>query len=602
MKNISYNTLKNKYDFISYQSFALYLIYIAVIAALCYRALFGVEITDEALYIAEGFLVTNGATPYVDMWLHCSGFALLNAPFIWLYTLIRGSTTGLVLYFRITSIFIKIVFVCLSIYILRPIIKPKITTLWLLPFVSFTPYSIVTLSYDTWASILLILSCIFLIRAILSETKNERIIFSYLAGSFSAISVLCYPTTIIVGSFLFFIIVGYEVFQYKKQNISIFFLSGALITAIIISIFFIIRTKNIFGILEGLQIIIYDNPYHKLSKNITKESLFLMLGYFKNWFFLFLFSWIFMNIPLINKKFKSKMLFLSIMLYILYQSYSIIDIYSQIIYTTAGKMQIFSLICRILFPIPLLLFILIEKDRILPKIMLFFLYLPALINTITASFLVFNGMNNRYYFLVQGTVLTIPFIYWAFIDIMENKKLGQAIAFLNSALCACIFAFIFLLNYYGYMYRDDPMPKLDYKVESGIYKGLYTTKQRGEGIESLEKSIKFITGANEKILFMDTVPMAYLMTDSKHCSPSSWELQQYTYGFKDDTLLRKYFEKTGCTPDKIIYIFTGRDKILSIDSEDYKFNNFVHAHYILTSEFEGYFPMKVYEKISNNTE
>ena len=45
-------------------------------------------------------------------------------------------------------------------------------------------------------------------------------------------------------------------------------------------------------------------------------------------------------------------------------------------------------------------------------------------------------------------------------------------------------------------------------------------------------------------------------------------------------------------------IFTGRDKILSIDSEDYKFNNYVNTHYKLTSSVDAYYPIKVYERIA----
>ena len=221
----------------------------------------------------------------------------------------------------------------------------------------------------------------------------------------------------------------------------------------------------------------------------------------------------------------------------------------------------------------------------------------------TASLLAQNGMNKRYFFLFQGMILIIPFIYWLILDIRKNEKfekLSEFFALLSSVLCSLTFFAIFLLNYYGYVYRDNPISQLNYKVESGIYKGLYTTEGKGKGLEELEKTIRLETNHSEKILFMDNAPMAYLMTDATHCAPSTWEIQSYSYGFKDDKLLRKYFERTGCTPDKIIYIFTGRDKVLSIDSENYKFNDYVNTNYKLTKEIKGYFPIKIYNKIRNN--
>ena len=113
----------------------------------------------------------------------------------------------------------------------------------------------------------------------------------------------------------------------------------------------------------------------------------------------------------------------------------------------------------------------------------------------------------------------------------------------------------------------------------------------------MEKTIKSSTNSLDTVLFMDCVPMAYLMTDARHTAPSTWDIQLYTYGFKDDTLLQKYFKTVNRTPDKIIYIFTGRDKVLSIDSKDYKFNDYVNRNYKLTSNINAYYPVKIYEKI-----
>ena len=112
----------------------------------------------------------------------------------------------------------------------------------------------------------------------------------------------------------------------------------------------------------------------------------------------------------------------------------------------------------------------------------------------------------------------------------------------------------------------------------------------------MEKTIKSSTNSLDTVLFMDCVPMAYLMTDARHTAPSTWDIQLYTYGFKDDTLLQKYFKTVNRTPDKIIYIFTGRDKVLSIDSKDYKFNDYVKSNYELVTNITAYYPVKIYHK------
>lgn len=285
----------------------------------------------------------------------------------------------------------------------------------------------------------------------------------------------------------------------------------------------------------------------------------------------------------------------SAILGILFFSYNIYLDYASIMYTPRAQLQISTIVCRLFFPIPIIMLPLIDKRKKLAQTMIMFIYLPAMITCLVSSFFAYNGMNNRYYFLIQGTLLVIPFTFFAIQDLIKDK-IGRAITFISSSLLAAVFAFGFLMNYYGYMYRDDPINKLDYKIDYGVYSGLKTTKARGEGIIALEKTIRSVTTSEENVLFMDCVPMAYLMTDALHTAPSTWDIQLYSYGFTDDILLQKYFKTVDRTPDKIIYIFTGRDKILSIDSENYKFNEYVNNNYKLTNDVEAYYPVRIYKK------
>lgn len=566
-------------------------LYTLIFCAIVYRLLHGIEITDEALYVAEGYIVTNGATPYVDMWFHASGFALLNAPFVWFYVFMTGSTAGIILYFRVIGLLIRLTIVMLACIIMKPHMKAKITALWLLTFVAFVPYSIITMSYGTWSLTLFLMASISLTHAVLS--KNKKILFGIITGFFMALTILCYPTMIITGVILIGLIFTYEQFYHIGHKALSGYLIGGLTTAFVVILILSLRFGNISGLFEGLKIIMFDSPYHKLPKNITKESLSLMIGYIKNWIILISISYIFISVPIFNKKHRALIIIVCVIFSIFYYTINIFSNYALSMY--AQDPEISSIICRLFFPIPLILFPLIDRNKKLALALLIFLYLPTLSYCLSSSALAFDGMNKRYYFLVQGTLLTIPFLFWAISD-SAKRKLNNEISFFCSLLVACLFIYSFLLNYYGYMYRDEPMNQLDYKVKHGIYSGLYTTKSRGEGIISLEKTIRSETNSSEDILFMDSVPMAYLMTEAHHCAPSTWDIQFYMFGLTDGILLQKYFKTVKKTPDKIIYIFTGIDKILSIENEDYKFNNYVNRNYKLVSNTTDYYPVKIYLK------
>ena len=105
--------------------------------------------------------------------------------------------------------------------------------------------------------------------------------------------------------------------------------------------------------------------------------------------------------------------------------------------------------------------------------------------------------------------------------------------------------------------------------------------------------------SEDSVLFMEVVPMAYLMTNARYCTPSTWDIMLYTYGFNDDTIMKRYFETVGEMPDYIVYIDTGRDACLSIEKDDYLFTQFVLSNYEKQSEteFGNSLEIILYEKI-----
>lgn len=111
-----------------------------------------------------------------------------------------------------------------------------------------------------------------------------------------------------------------------------------------------------------------------------------------------------------------------------------------------------------------------------------------------------------------------------------------------------------LLYLWNTVYQDDPISQLTYQVESGVYKGCYTSSERGHAIETVEQNIKDQTEENETVFFADLFPTGYLMTDSRYLAPTTWDPNMYRYGFQDSDILFSYFELKGKIPDKIAYI------------------------------------------------
>lgn len=165
------------------------------------------------------------------------------------------------------------------------------------------------------------------------------------------------------------------------------------------------------------------------------------------------------------------------------------------------------------------------------------------------------------------------------VDLFPAKAADSAAKRAALVVFAALCAVVLLKANYTYVYRDAPMKQLTQQVPSGLCRGVYTTQGRVNTLTQMEAYLQESFTADDSVLFMETVPFAYLMTDAKICAPSTWDLSFYSYGFNDDTIYQRYFASVGSRPDYIVYIDTGRDDQLSVAQPDYRFTRYVNTYY-----------------------
>lgn len=265
-------------------------------------------------------------------------------------------------------------------------------------------------------------------------------------------------------------------------------------------------------------------------------------------------------------------------------------IYSSIYFLINYKLPISTSIYLLCFlPIPIILYCLIKDDVLTNKILLY-IWVPNII--IEVIFVIFTGDG----FLHRGisaypSIIIIPML-------LDSSKLENSSFLLKNSYF--IFSIIFLtstlLTMYSIVYRDVDILETNCIVESGVYKGIITDKKRCNGLVKLEETIRKYTEKFEFILFLDNVPMAYLMNNGIPFTPSTWDISAYTYGFNDDFLYKTYFKHKKNLPNKIIYIDTGRDELVSIMKEGYNFSEFVKLRYTLIKVYkDDIYPVYIYE-------
>ena len=82
-------------------SFFDVIVFALVCVAMLVRMHFAIDFTDESWYVAEPFLVANGAIPYVNNWSQTPGFTVPLAFFYKMFCGINGGTEGIFLFSRL---------------------------------------------------------------------------------------------------------------------------------------------------------------------------------------------------------------------------------------------------------------------------------------------------------------------------------------------------------------------------------------------------------------------------------------------------------------------------------------------------------------------
>ncbi len=218
--------------------------------------------------------------------------------------------------------------------------------------------------------------------------------------------------------------------------------------------------------------------------------------------------------------------------------------------------------------------------------------IPELTIFLLSIFTVYGGISKRFYIFYPTGILAIYYTYKYLLSIGKENE-----AKIKSLFMAALYVVFLTVFSFSYFYREVGIEYQTTKVAKGVYKGIYTSDEQANAIIHMEEYIKEHTLPTDRVLFMEVVPFAYLMSDSDFCTPSTWDIMLYSYGFNDDTIMHEYFRAVGQYPNKIMYIDTGRDERLSIDVQSYKFTEFVKRNYKCTDKavIDSKFKVQLYE-------
>lgn len=542
--------------------FAILLIY--------FRAFFGTEITDEAYYISNALTILHGNLPFAynnDALTFGAYFILI--PQIYIYELFIPSLEGIFLFSRISFVTFRILILLFSYRIIRKTTSRKNALLAIAILIPYSGGVIPNYSYNSVPTLILFLAALLLYDAIENSEKNNllKITLAGFLSSFSFFSHIAYAVAIII-------FLGIIIIRSNKDNRLKFFLAysiGGLLEVFIVFLPIMIQA-GLNTLFEGLILYIKPFPSQPMSSNTWVQRLWALEIFAKPYvqiaLFFILVSYFFIRryVAEENEKYTSRESLSAAMLI------SLLVCIMTMIQDVSYDSQIDYL--GLLSAIHIFLFFLtrLSRGKVLPYYMSIY---PVIFAVVLACSTGTNAVISRFYSI-------IPALIGILIVLLESRReLIRVLASITAIIC------IFIIGYSQckYVYRDAALSSLKYKVNEGVYRGIYTTEQRAKDLPEIENYLNSAIKENEYVSFRDNVPFAYLMNrKGKMCDLNTWDSMQYSYGCNAPAKLFAYYKRVGHIPDKIIYIDFGRDEHLSIENDGFRYNDFVNEYYILTED------------------
>lgn len=549
-----------KFSFVEVVLLCLGIVLTCIVLVRCF---FAIEFTDEAYTVSDALAIMHGNTAYSHASHNVAGMSFIPIIFYKVYELFVPSMEGIFLFSRIAFNLFRFVIIFITSSLLKcekDRVSRMVFACLLIPYMATTINT--NFSYTSTSAYLAILvSAMLYSSGYVGERKrNIRLFLAGIISAFMVMTHIVYALAVITFILLLFL---YTEKNEKLKSILLYCLGGICAT---MSILIMVLFQSDFShLVSGFNIILYGAPKGLSTATSLNERLSYAFGkalpiwipMVKITIFCYIVFW-----TIDYLRFRKKSLF--------YPNYWFVSVTVAFVCLVIMHWDCYSDVgCACLGSFFLSFFLFKRRDS-------FVWYFSVYIIVFLVAIIYFtNPSGSRFYF---GIPLIFPMILYL-ISVKEKwiHYLGYSLSFL----------LIVLMCFRNFdTYRDASVDKLDTRVKSGVYKGIYTTSDRAKDVVELENYINDNISDDESVSFRDNAPVAYLMKNKNICDIRTWDDMQWYYGCNDPTAMYMYYKNKGSIPDVISYIDFKRDDSLSIEnpSDIFQYNDFVNEYYYLDKD------------------
>lgn len=483
-------------------NFAVSLLLIASAVWILFRLHLGVDFSDESWYVATNYRMLLGDRPYVDEIFLMQGFSLVTYPFFRLFGF-AGSSEGIVLFGRYLYSALNLLAAVLLVRTLRKYLSWGAQALLVVGWLAFIPYGIPNVSYNTLGLVFVTMGfCALAGRCLYSAPLTTW----YAYGLCMGLGLLSHPSNLLVC-----VVAGFSVLVLERQRKAValgLYVLGGITVGIIALICYQIPV----GALRDnyLLTVVMNKAFNNAP---GMEKLFLVLG--EAWRHG---PWITMLILVAGwhprlARYRNGICAVTVLLILpltFWQSRA-----------RLGGMGPHGTTFFLGMLAPALVGYL--RDRRGALVLVVGGWLPSAVAALATSITSYNGLRSSGVpsLLCASVTLTLVVAWWRQTspEVQTGRRLHNAFGLVPLAL------FLALQIYgsaRGGFYFEDPIQTLNTRLDSGPFRGLYTSQYKAGLIKEYERVIGEAARPGARIAFYPTFPAGYLMTRMAPLLPTTW--------------------------------------------------------------------------------
>ena len=541
------------------------------------RVFLGTELSDEAYYVSEAKTILEGNVPYAyDNGSQAVGFTFLLIVVESFYRLFIPDLTGVFLFTRLCFVTYKMIIWLVVFSVFRR--KNKLTTALLISALIIPlNSSVFNFSYNTIPEYTIFMVGCVLYDVIEQDAPRKELRLA-LSGIMTGIACFANPGWGI-ALIVFLVLIAVRVKGKTNKLKYLLCFGGTVLADVVIVVLSVSAAASFSDLCYGFyRMFISGIPSESIAPDKTLlHTISTFIRPVLQWILILIpvsLAAYFLSPKLLEKKgkkwSKDQLILFSITVpFFVHSMYIILTCARNLTSYGGGEIRGFTTFCYMLLFIAAGAY---KKDRIIWYLGIFQpIYAVAEIALVSADATIFRFINVY--------TITVPILYILII----NKS--KAIRLISGTLAVAVIVSQVYANY-KLIYRDYGFNVIRHnQVQSGVYKGLYTSKSRANDLPELEEYLNSVIDEDDTYSFRDNAPYAYLMAHKgRACETMTWDVLQYSAHGNAPAVLFDYYRVRDMIPDKIIYVDSGRDDRLSILDPEFRYNDWVNTYYDLIDD------------------